>query len=99
MTTIVLQAGQIEEALSLLKGGDPVAIPTETVYGLAAPIFHIEAVNKIFSLKRRPRDNPLIAHVSSMEMVEQIAEKIPQSFFLLAQVFWPGPLAMIIPKK
>jgi L-threonylcarbamoyladenylate synthase len=76
-----------------------VAIPTETVYGLAAPIFHIEAVNKIFSLKKRPRDNPLIAHVSSMQMIEQIAETLPESFFRLSRVFWPGPLAMIVQKK
>jgi len=88
----------IELAVYLLKKGEPVAIPTETVYGLAAPIFLQEAVKKIFSLKGRPSDNPLIAHVSSLAMVRTIAEHIPDSFHLLASRFWPGPLTLVLPK-
>ncbi len=99
MTTILLRKDQIEEAVSILKQGEPVAIPTETVYGLAAPIFHLEAVKKIFTLKKRPADNPLIAHISSMAMVEMIAEDTPDSFIRLSRIFWPGPLAMILRKK
>ncbi len=99
MNTIQLREDQVEEAVSILKGGDPVAMPTETVYGLAAPIFHREAVEKIFSLKRRPSDNPLIAHVSSIAMVELIAEEIPAEFYQLAARSWPGPLASILRKK
>jgi L-threonylcarbamoyladenylate synthase len=99
MTTVILREDQIEEAISLLRQGEPVAIPTETVYGLAAPIFHFEAVKRIFTLKKRPRDNPLIAHVSSMEMIEMIADEIPDSLICLSRVFWPGPLAMIVRKK
>jgi L-threonylcarbamoyladenylate synthase len=97
--TLLLKKEQIEIAVSILKGGDPVAIPTETVYGLAAPIFHLEAVKKIFALKKRPSDNPLIAHVSSLAMVEAIAEDLPDSFFRLSRSFWPGPLAMVLRKK
>ncbi len=99
MSTIVLKEDQIEEAVFFLKQGEPVAIPTETVYGLAAPIFCEEAVKKIFALKKRPQDNPLIAHISSIEMLELIAEEIPDSFARLSRVFWPGPLAMIVRKK
>jgi len=84
---------------SILKGGDPVAIPTETVYGLAAPIFHLDAVKKIFALKKRPSDNPLIAHISSLAMVEMIAEEVPDAFFRLGEAFWPGPFTMIVRKK
>ncbi|HEX2583316.1 MAG TPA: L-threonylcarbamoyladenylate synthase, partial [Chlamydiales bacterium] len=99
MTTIRLGKDQIEEAAVILKQGEPVAIPTETVYGLAAPIFHREAVKKIFTLKKRPADNPLIAHISSMAMLAMIAENVPDSFFRLTDCFWPGPLALILPKK
>lgn len=75
------------------------AIPTETVYGLAAPIFHLDAVKKIFALKKRPSDNPLIAHISSLAMVEMIAEEVPDAFFRLGEAFWPGPFTMIVRKK
>jgi L-threonylcarbamoyladenylate synthase len=88
----------IEEALNLLNVGELVAIPTETVYGLAAPIFNTNSVQKIFTIKKRPADNPLIAHISSLAMVEQVAEHIPASFERLLK-FWPGPLAVVLPKK
>jgi len=85
----------VEEAISHLKAGEPVAIPTETVYGLAAPIFDVAAVKKIFFLKGRPSDNPLIAHVSSIAMAERIAENVPE----WVSYFWPGPLTLVLPKK
>lgn len=89
----------VEQAVLILKKGEPVAIPTETVYGLAAPIFQPDAIKKIFFLKGRPEDNPLIAHVSNLTMVEEIAEEIPPTFHDLIQKFWPGPLTIVLPKK
>ncbi len=74
------------------------AIPTETVYGLAAPIFDQEAIQKIFFLKKRPQDNPLIAHISNYSMLERIAADLPPLFLPLAQRFWPGPLTLVVPK-
>lgn len=87
------------EAALILKEGDPVAIPTETVYGLAASIYSNEAIEKIYKIKGRPVDNPLIVHVSSLEQVEEIAERIPDNFYLLAKAFFPGPLTVILPKR
>lgn len=89
----------LTHAVAMLLKGEPVAIPTETVYGLAAPIFDVQAVQKIFSLKGRPQDNPLIAHVSSLAMVESIATDIPETFFILAKAFWPGPLTLVLKRK
>ncbi len=97
--TRVFSDQNLDEVASVLASGEPVAIPTETVYGLAAPIFNEVAVQKIFSLKGRPSDNPLIAHVSSISMAESIAQEIPESFYLLAKRFWPGPLTLVLPRK
>lgn len=88
---------QLEDAIAFLRAGVPVAIPTETVYGLAAPIDQESAIQKIFSLKGRPADNPLIVHVSSRKMVDAIAQNIPSAFELLTR-FWPGPLTVVLPK-
>lgn len=99
MSTLVLLPDQLDRAVSLLKMGEPVGLPTETVYGLAAPIFHKEGVKKIFFLKGRPADNPLIAHVSSLNMVEQIADSSVPHFRFLVDRFWPGPLTLVLPKK
>lgn len=87
----------LEEASSLLKKGEVVAIPTETVYGLAA-VYHDEAaVKKIFHLKNRPPQNPLILHVENASEVIPLASFLPETFFLLAERFWPGPLTMVLP--
>ncbi|MCC5832585.1 MAG: threonylcarbamoyl-AMP synthase [Chlamydiales bacterium] len=86
----------LERAASILKEGNPVAFPTETVYGLGAPVFSPEAVKRIFELKGRPQDNPLIVHVSSFEQLDLIVEWFPED---LARHFWPGPLTLILPKK
>ncbi len=94
-----LKPDEILRAAALLRAGEPVAIPTETVYGLAAPVFDAKTVAKVFSLKGRPSDNPLIAHVSSTEMVGLIAEHLPEHFFRLTKAFWPGPLTLIVPRK
>jgi L-threonylcarbamoyladenylate synthase len=85
-------------AAELLKKGEIVAFPTETVYGLGAPIFNETAVAKIFTAKGRPADNPLIAHVSDLGEVETIAQNIPAEFHLLATHFFPGPLTVVLEK-
>ncbi len=92
-------AQEIGRAVSFLRGGHPIAFPTETVYGLGAPIFHEAAISQIFTLKRRPADNPLIAHVASLSQVEQIAQEIPPLFYRLADHFWPGPLTIVLKKQ
>ena len=92
----ILSSNEILRAAVLLRRGELVAFPTETVYGLGAPLFHREAIEKIFIAKGRPRDNPLIVHLADMTQAEAIAEEIPDTFFKLAKVFWPGPLTLIV---
>ena len=89
----------IAQAASLLRQGEVVGIPTETVYGLAASSLSGEAVAKIFAAKGRPQDNPLISHIASMDMLPMVAKNVPQSAYLLAEAFWPGPLTMILPRS
>ncbi len=88
----------IETAAEILKKGGIVAIPTETVYGLAANCFDEAAVRKIFAAKGRPQDNPLIVHISDMRMLDEIAQDIPEIAFKCAERFWPGPVTMVLPK-
>ncbi|MGB3832249.1 MAG: L-threonylcarbamoyladenylate synthase, partial [Mesorhizobium sp.] len=85
-------------ALALLGAGEVVAIPTETVYGLAGDATNGEAVARIFEAKGRPRFNPLIAHVSDMAMAERIGVFDPLSR-RLAEKFWPGPLTLVLPLR
>ncbi len=95
----ILKTGEaMERALALLEAGDVVAIPTETVYGLAADATNGRAVARIFEVKGRPRFNPLIAHVSGMAMAAGIAEFDPLSQ-QLARAFWPGPLTLVLPRR
>lgn len=88
----------LEPALALLRAGEVVAIPTETVYGLAGDATSGEAVARIYEAKGRPRFNPLIAHVSDMAMAERIGRFDPLSR-RLAQAFWPGPLTLVLPMQ
>ncbi|MFI0845613.1 L-threonylcarbamoyladenylate synthase [Mesorhizobium sp. IMUNJ 23232] len=95
----VKQAAQaLDAALALLAAGEVVAIPTETVYGLAGDATSGQAVARIFEAKGRPRFNPLIAHVASMAMAEKIAVFDPLSA-RLAENFWPGPLTLVLPLR
>ena len=89
----------IEEAKALLESEEIVAIPTETVYGLAGNIFSEKAIKRIFELKGRPLINPLIVHINDLNMLEQIAQDIPEDALILAEHFWPGPLTLVLPKK
>lgn len=85
-------------ALDLLEAGEVVAIPTETVYGLAADATNGEAVARIFEVKRRPHFNPLIVHVSGAEMASRIA-LFDRASMLLAGGYWPGPLTLVLPLR
>ncbi len=89
----------LEEAASKLKQGELVAIPTETVYGLAADASNDLALAKIFSTKQRPADHPLIVHISDVSQVSNWASVFPDTAIKLAQAFWPGPLTLILPAK
>lgn len=88
----------LDRALALLQAGEVVAIPTETVYGLAGDATNGEAVARIYEAKGRPRFNPLIAHVCDLEMAERIGVFDPLSR-KLAELFWPGPLTLVVPLK
>lgn len=86
-------------AAELLRSGEVVGFPTETVYGLGACIFNGQAVQKIYEAKGRPQDNPLIAHLASLEDVSRIARDIPDEFYTLANVFFPGALTVILKRN
>lgn len=87
----------LDQAISLLNGGLVVAIPTETVYGLAASINFENAIEEIFKIKGRPSNNPLIVHVATADDIRMYAQEIPKDFSKLAAAFWPGPLTLVLP--
>lgn len=89
----------IHAAKLLLEAGEPVAIPTETVYGLAANAFNENAVLKIFLTKNRPVFDPLIVHTGSIEQITTLVTGMPETARCLAQQFMPGPLTLLLPKK
>ena len=89
----------VTTAAAHLTAGELVAIPTETVYGLGANGLNPEAVAKIFQVKGRPQDNPLILHIADPEQMEDFCHHIPQVAYALAEAFWPGPLTMVLPAK
>jgi L-threonylcarbamoyladenylate synthase len=88
----------LETACELLSSGEVIAIPTETVYGLAGNALNSEAVGKIYSIKNRPRNNPLIVHISHIDCLQYHVKDIPQAALKLAEKFWPGPLTLLLPK-
>lgn len=89
----------IVKAKEILENGELVAIPTETVYGLAGNIYSEKAIAKIFETKKRPLYNPLIVHIASYKKLEEIAAEIPEKAKKLAQVFWPGSLTLVLKKQ
>ena len=89
----------IETAVKFLNADELVAIPTETVYGLAGNAFSEAAIKKIFTMKRRPSFNPLIVHIASIADLDKVADKIPPLAYKLANKFWPGPLTLLLEKK
>ena len=90
---------KMEEAAQLIRSGELVAFPTETVYGLGADALNPQASKKIYAAKWRPSDNPLIVHIAKFEDLEEIAKEVPQEAKKLADAFWPGPLTMIVYKN
>ena len=97
MQTTLFQAHELEQAAQLLRQGELVAFPTETVFGLGADATNFEAVAKVFAAKGRPSDNPLIVHVSSSAQVRQYTQQISPLAQRLMDMFWPGPLTIILP--
>ncbi len=89
----------IDKAIQILNLDGLVAIPTETVYGLAGNIYSATAVKRIFDLKQRPSYNPLIVHIGSIEQLHDLVQDIPEKAKILADKFWPGPLTMVLKKK
>jgi L-threonylcarbamoyladenylate synthase len=88
----------ISEAASKLKLGDLVAFPTETVYGLGADAINKKAVARIYEVKGRPTEHPLIVHISSIKNLDKWAKEIPEYGLTLASAFWPGPMTLILPR-
>lgn len=93
------ETGALEAAARIIQNGGLVAMPTETVYGLAANALDGNAARKIFAAKGRPVDNPLIVHISNMGQIGQLAAQVPEKVAVLAEKFWPGPLTILLPKK
>jgi L-threonylcarbamoyladenylate synthase len=96
--TPVLFDVAVKRAAKLLRAGEIVALPTETVYGLAANAFDEKAVAKIFQIKGRPANNPIIVHVASLEMAGRCVKDWPNNADQLARAFWPGPLTLVLPR-
>lgn len=94
-----LNKNNLDLISNILKNAGLVVIPTETVYGLAADALNPEAVKKIFEVKGRPADNPLIVHISNIQMIKNFATDISDKAILLSEKFWPGPLTIILKKS
>ena len=90
---------KMEEAGKLIAGGQLVAFPTETVYGLGGDALDPEAAKKIYAAKGRPSDNPLIVHIAEFEDMYRVGKNIPEKAKKLSDAFWPGPLTMIVEKS
>ena len=99
ITSEQIEKETLQEAAALIREGELVAFPTETVYGLGADALRPEASKKIYAAKGRPSDNPLIVHICKFEELEAIAKEVPKQARLLADAFWPGPLTMVVYKN
>ncbi len=91
-----LDTDVIAQAADVLRQGGLVAFPTETVYGLGADVLNLDAVRKVFSVKGRPPDNPLIVHVAGTKMLDDVVDEIPDKGKMLGEAFWPGPLTLVM---
>ncbi len=102
METILLhgeQEKELEKAAQLLRAGETVAFPTETVYGLGANALDTDAVRKIYEAKGRPSDNPLIVHIYDTKQLAELTDNVPELAQKLMDAFWPGPLTLIFKKR
>ncbi len=98
-TEIVAAHFAIDRAVALLRAGEVVALPTETVYGLAADVYNANAVAKVFETKERPHFDPLIVHLPSREMLDFVARTDSRLARELMDKFWPGPLTIVLPRR
>lgn len=89
----------LDKAIKLLKAGEVVAIPTETVYGLAADARNDQAIAKIYATKERPANNPLIVHIAGIDQITEWASDFPPLAQKLATAFWPGPFTLVLPAR
>ncbi|WP_371802059.1 L-threonylcarbamoyladenylate synthase [Candidatus Lokiarchaeum ossiferum] len=89
----------LEEAVYLMQNGEIIGFPTETVYGLGASILNPESLKKIYLAKGRPMDNPLIVHISHMDMLPALVKQIPERISILCDRYWPGPLTILFEKS
>ncbi len=96
MTTRLLNPAEAGKAAEILRAGGLVALPTETVYGLGASALDEDAVKRIFEVKGRPQDNPLIIHVAGQEALGVWCENVPETAYRLTARFWPGPLTLVL---
>lgn len=94
-----LPAAELDAAVAALRRGEAIGLPTETVYGLAADAGNSDAVRRIFALKGRPADHPLIVHIAGVDQLERWASRVPEAARRLAERFWPGPLTLILKKR
>ena len=97
--TAALFRTAVARAVELLRAGEAVALPTETVYGLAANALDARAVARIYEIKGRPAHNPIIVHVAGLEMAQRCVADWPHAADRLAQSFWPGPLTLVLPRS
>ncbi len=94
-----IDGAEIKSASTLLKAGQLVAFPTETVYGLGCDAANAEALARLYRVKGRPGDHPVIVHLSSVEQLSDWAETVPDQALALAEKFWPGPMTLILKKS
>ena len=99
MKTLLLAPEEAAKAAEIIKAGGIVAMPTETVYGLAGNALDGSVVKKIFAAKGRPADNPLIVHIADLSQIYELVREFPEKARVLAEKYWPGPLTMILPKS
>ena len=93
------QETQIDGAVALLRRGGVVAYPTDTLYGLGASVFDEAAVERVFEIKRRPQGMPLPLLLTGSEMLPMVVDKVSRTALSLAEMFWPGPLTLVLPKN
>src|SRR5437762_8752345 len=97
--TPALFTAAVRRAVEALRAGEVVALPTETVYGLAANALDARAVGRIFEIKCRPASNPIIVHVAGVPMARRYVREWPAEADALARSFWPGPLTLVLPRS
>jgi L-threonylcarbamoyladenylate synthase len=95
----ICTAETVKNAALVLKNGNLVAFPTETVYGLGADATNSDAVARIYEAKGRPSDHPLIVHIASLDAMEQWSQDIPEYAITLARDFWPGPMTLVLKRS